>query len=538
MNRPIENSYELGILNFIDEGIIVYDADKNLQYINPSALNLLGMENSSAPGLNKPFQHADDFFAKIKSLSGISCQPQLKDSSLWHEMKEKPLKDIKVVFNHEGVHKQLKLSIFPVSDKPGKSSLVIVLKNCFALICQYDLLERQNHFIRGILDTLDVPIAVVSHPDMKYEIVNRNKCMSLAKLLGRPIEEKDIIGREVKDVAPFMQEKGICDMALITGYTKESIILDNVEYVDPDGESMYHKLILSPVVDENGNVSHVASVGIDLTEHIAIQNKIQDLSRAKEEFFSVISHELRTPINVILSAEKVAGSMITSSDSQSFERIKRWLTMIRQNGLRLLKLVNNILDLTKIDAGYMKAVRKNVNYAVLIKKIYESIAPFVEQKGIHITLSTKIRDLIIAVDEEKIERVIFNIISNALKYNKEGGSINITVYRSQAKVFTRVEDTGIGIPEDKLDIIFERFLQVNSSLSRPREGAGIGLSLCKAIASLHNGTIKVKSKLNEGSVFTLELPIVRVSDSTDTETEVSSSSAEIASIELSDIYDV
>ncbi len=516
--------------DFIHSGLCkVYPNQMSMEW-NPVSSKILGVK--------KLPDSVNQLFDMIHLTKTPDSRQKVKRNLLWYIANNKPLRDVNITFGSGQKKKMLLLGIFPILHTDGSLKYTII---SFKEIRRPKAVQNEpqkHHLVRGILDNLDVPIAVVSHPDMKYEIANRNKCLNLSKILGRTVEEKDIVGRHVKDVAPIIQEKGICDIALICGYTKESIILDNVEYPDHCGNSMFYKLILCPVFDDNQEVTHVASVGIDITEQVSIQNKMQELSDAKEEFLSVVSHELRTPINVILSAEKVINSMINRRDKESREKVSRWLNMIHQNGLRLLKLVNNVLDLSKIDAGYLKINRKNTDYIALIRRIYHSIAPFVEQKGLSISFSAQIDELTTAVDEEKLERVILNLISNAVKYNKDGGKIEICVYRDQHHVYTDIRDTGIGIPEDKLDIIFERFLQVNSSLSRPREGAGIGLSLSNSIAQLHKGSITVESGLNQGSLFTLKLPITTVGEEDTGELSPAALNPDTMNIEMSDILEI
>lgn len=530
VQKQISN-YSNQVYDCIPYGLCKINSNGSLLNWNSSSSRILALNQFPAS--------IQDFFNMIEIQEQEKKDKNLEKPLIWYVQNNKRIEDLAVVYKNNGDQKYLTINIFPIINSNRQVIYsVLSFKDSSHTNVILEQERNQHNFIREILDTLDVPIAVVSHPDLKYEIVNRNKCLSLSKILGRTLDEKDIVGKYVKDIAPVIFEKGVCDIALLAGYSRETVILDNVEYITPGGESVFQKLFLCPVFNENNIVTHIASVGIDLTEQVLIQNKIQELSRAKEDFFSVVSHELRTPINVILSAEKVINSMISKPTEDDLKKIRRWLKMVRQNSLRLLKLVNNILDLSKIDAGYLQASKKNVDFVALVKKIYDSIAPFVEQKGLGITFRNDVKKLIIAVDDEKIERVIFNLVSNAVKYNKEDGKIEISLSRDQHNVYIQIRDTGIGIPGDKLDIIFERFLQVNSSLSRHREGAGIGLSLCKAIAHLHDGDITVESKLDEGSTFTLKLPIIKIDDTYEYETQSSGNYSEIANIELSDIYSI
>lgn len=229
----------------------------------------------------------------------------------------------------------------------------------------------------------------------------------------------------------------------------------------------------------------------------------------KDEFLSLISHEFRTPLNVISSAIQamncVCGSELT-------ERSKKYLGMIRQNTFRQLRLVNNILDITRVNAGRIKISKKNVDIVFLTKAIMESVRTYASQKSINVTFISLLEEKIITADEEKYERILLNLLSNAIKFTPEGKSIVVTLNAIKNKVYIKVMDSGIGIPEDKLEIIFERFGQVDSSLSRQAEGTGIGLSLVKKFTEALGGSILVKSKEGKGTTFTIILPDQIVSE--------------------------
>jgi signal transduction histidine kinase len=223
----------------------------------------------------------------------------------------------------------------------------------------------------------------------------------------------------------------------------------------------------------------------------------------KDEFLSLISHEFRTPLNVISSAIQamncVCGSELT-------EKSKKYLGMIRQNTFRQLRLVNNILDITRVNAGRIKINKKNIDIVFLTKAIMESVRTYAAQKSINITFISLLEEKIITADEEKYERILLNLLSNAIKFTPEGKSIVVTLNAIKNKVYIKVIDSGIGIPEDKLEVIFERFGQVDSSLSRQAEGTGIGLSLVKKFTEALGGSISVKSREGKGTTFTIILP--------------------------------
>ena len=226
----------------------------------------------------------------------------------------------------------------------------------------------------------------------------------------------------------------------------------------------------------------------------------------KDEFISLISHEFKTPLNVIYSAVQLIESVYFDKIP---ERVQELMGNIKQNTFRQLRLSNNLLDITRMNSGIAKLNRKNVDIVFLSKVITQSVEPYTNQKNIKIAFESNLSSKIISIDEEKYERIILNILSNAMKFTESGGEITVTLNENKKSncVQIKITDTGIGIPEDKQDIIFERFGQVDSNLSRQAEGTGIGLSLVKLLVNILEGTIKVESKLGIGSTFIISFPI-------------------------------
>lgn len=211
---------------------------------------------------------------------------------------------------------------------------------------------------------------------------------------------------------------------------------------------------------------------------------------------------------------------------------------MEQNCYRLLRLVNNLIDITKIDAGYFSINKINYDIVNLIEDITLSVAEYIENKGLSVVFDTDVEEKIIACDPEKIERIMLNLLSNAVKFTPRGGKIMVNVENGERKICIKVKDTGKGIPREKLNSIFERFVQVDKSLAREHEGSGIGLSLVKALVELHGGTISVKSKENCGSEFIIYLPCKLVDNKISNENinEIGENCIEKINVEFSDIY--
>ncbi|OPZ91117.1 MAG: Sensor histidine kinase TodS [Firmicutes bacterium ADurb.Bin419] len=260
----------------------------------------------------------------------------------------------------------------------------------------------------------------------------------------------------------------------------------------------------------------------------------------KSEFFYNMSHELKTPITVILGAIQLIEQ---KKGPIEYDRRKssKHITTIKQNCYRLLRLINNILDLSRIESGYIKSNMVNCNIVYLIEEICQSVIPYAEQKSLTLEFDTMEEEIITAVDVDKIERIILNLLSNAIKYTKPGGKISVVVSSRFEKVHICVQDTGIGIPKDMQKSVFERYQQVDSSLTKGIEGSGLGLSIVKSFVQLHDGSVKLKSEPNIGSEFHIFLPIKHIETASNIITSCGKDSQRIIeaiNIEFSEIYHV
>lgn len=263
---------------------------------------------------------------------------------------------------------------------------------------------------------------------------------------------------------------------------------------------------------------------------------LEKVIEMKDEFLSVISHEFRTPLNVINAA--IQAMNYICKDEMS-DRAKEYTKMIKQNAFRQLRLVNNLLDITRANAGRINVNKKNVDIVFLTKAITESVNAYASKKRVPVIFVSTISKQIIGIDDEKYERILLNLISNAVKFSPEGKTVIVRLRTTKANVNIEVSDKGIGIPEDKIDVIFERFGQVDSSLSRYAEGAGIGLSLVRKFVQALGGSVSVKSKLGKGSTFTVKLPNqLTAEDSVDKPIMelLGNRLVEITNVEFSDIY--
>ncbi len=238
-------------------------------------------------------------------------------------------------------------------------------------------------------------------------------------------------------------------------------------------------------------------------EHFRAE-RIEEVDRLKSRFFANISHEFRTPLTLIQGP--IEGLLERASDSRSVQQ----LSMMRRNANVLLQLINQLLDLSKLEAGVMKLRAYRIDIVPLVKGIAYSFESSAGIRGITLRVESGEGEIEAYVDREKVERIVGNLLSNAFKFTPEGGSVICTVLRIGSHATEiRVTDTGVGIPAEELPRVFDRFYQVDSSQTRHYEGSGIGLALVKELVELHHGTVDVKSELGKGTEFTVRLPLGR-----------------------------
>lgn len=265
--------------------------------------------------------------------------------------------------------------------------------------------------------------------------------------------------------------------------------------------------------------------------------ELEKILTIKDEFLSVISHEFKTPLTVINSAIQTI-EVIYKNETP--EKVKALIKKIKQNSFRQLRLVNNLLDITRTNAGRININKENHDIVFHTKAIVESVYLYSQQKGIKLNFVSTFDKKVIGIDEEKYERILLNLISNAIKFTPIGKRIMVMLSSKKGFVNIKVKDEGIGIPKDKQDLIFERFGQVDTSLTRQAEGTGIGLSLVKMLVEALGGTISVKTKEGKGSTFSVLLPSTKVQERSGTNNNLKglpdNRLIHTTAVEFSDIY--
>lgn len=231
-------------------------------------------------------------------------------------------------------------------------------------------------------------------------------------------------------------------------------------------------------------------------------NELKELDKLKSELIAVVSHELRTPLTSIKGYVELVldGTMGAINDSQ-----KKCLQVADDNIVRLRRLIESMLDLSKIERGELEMYREKVNLRSIVCDVIEYLKPLATEKNIK--LNKEVEDIAIEADKDRITQVLTNLIENAIKFSPANESILVSGVLEDEHIHLKVTDRGAGIPKKDMEKIFNRFYQVDSSTKRKKGGSGLGLAVCKSIVEAHKGSIWVESELGKGSTFHIILPI-------------------------------
>ncbi len=241
-------------------------------------------------------------------------------------------------------------------------------------------------------------------------------------------------------------------------------------------------------------------IEITYNELKTAQARLKELDQLKSRFFANISHEFRTPLTLVLG-------QIGSVMSENIDvKVKGKLQVAERNARRLLSLINQLLDLSKLEAGSMELNAQQHNLVPFLKSLFYSFESISESQGITLKFESEYENIPVVFDPDKMEKIFYNLISNAFKFVALNGEIKVSLTTVNAAAEIKIKDTGIGIPSNRIPHIFDRFYQVDGSASRKHEGTGIGLALTKELIELHKGSISVSSKEGEGSEFIILLP--------------------------------
>jgi|GEM_PF-5499363 len=489
------------IINTISEGVAIVNSSGEYTLINPACDEIFEYtrhidKNSLKAGMT----------LKYGTVSKIDGTPVKQEEYpafrvLRGEIVQNEIYRIEV---NENI-KYISFSGKPVYNEAGELQYsVISFSDVTRLQKQKNRIQQQIEFIKSIMDGLGAPVAVLKYPGLEVELVNEVFYKVLYDVLGYQLREEEVIGKPLHEVIP---DKDLGVVEILANKAFKAKIKEKAETISfqlRDGTLKHLHVICTPFNNVNSRSTRLTFVGMDVTNEIQAKKSVEAMSKVREEYFTILSHELRSPIAVIHFAIQMLLSdyYINEFSSGTLKMLKK----IEKNSLRLLRLVNNFLDISRVEAGYMSVSNSNTNIVGLTEALLESILPIATKKKIDIQLYKCCDIKNIEVDVEKYERVFLNIVSNAFKFTEPGGRVEVILDEDEENILVAIKDNGMGIPEDKQDKIFNRFYIVDGSLTRRSEGSGIGLSLVRKLLDLMKGKIEVQSKVGVGSEFKIYLP--------------------------------
>jgi PAS domain S-box-containing protein len=367
-------------------------------------------------------------------------------------------------------------------------------------------LEIERARLAYVFDKAPAFLAVLRGPTHVFELVND----AYYQLVGH----RPLLGRPVDEALPEVRTQGFSDLldgVLASGepFIGRELSVFLARTPDAPPEERFVDFVYLPLVDADGTCSGVIAHGTDVTAQVLARRDVERLlavaeaaNRAKSDFLAVMSHELRTPLNAIGGyAELMEMGIRGPVTAEQRDDLRRIQTSQRH----LLGLINEVLNYAKLETG-------TVHYDVVDVRVREPltaaeslVAPQARAKGLTLAVGDCPPTLTARADLEKLRQIFVNLLSNAVKFTDRGG-VTVDADADDARVYVRVRDTGIGIPADKLEAIFEPFTQVRADLTRPHEGTGLGLAISRDLARGMGGDLTVESALGGGSTFVLSLP--------------------------------
>ncbi|GAA4330941.1 hypothetical protein GCM10023149_36490 [Mucilaginibacter gynuensis] len=481
---------ELEIMSFAarksPNGIIIRDANGVVMWMNKAMEEVIGYSFEEVEGKSMG-----------KMLIGEETDLDVFNSAV-KAVQENKAYDVELnIYPKDGIVKWVSMSNSPLFNESGKVERQIGV--------MYDITERkksdQQLKMLSLVASSTTGGVIINDHNGNVEWINNG----FEKITGYNIN--DVRGRHLGDVVKGeLTDFSIIERTRELSKNKQSFEVDLLIY-RKDGQPLWISVINSVILNEVGKVDKYIEVIIDITakkkvelELIAAKEEALQLNRAKDMFISVLSHEMRTPLNAVIGM-----SHLLVEDAAT-ESQRENLNILKFSAENLMTLINDVLDFTKIETGNVELEKANMNMRELIQSVTSSIRYRTREKNITLTqnIDPTIPDVVIG-DRTRLCQILLNLMSNAVKFTEKGGvTIDLKVIeqsRSSVRIRFAVTDTGIGIPNNKINTIFESFKQADAATTRKYGGTGLGLPISKRLIELHDSRINVDSVPEQGSTF-------------------------------------
>jgi PAS domain S-box-containing protein len=365
-------------------------------------------------------------------------------------------------------------------------------------------LSATNRFLDSVIENIPNMVFVKDATELRFVRFN----LAGENLLGLPREQ--MIGKNDFDFFPAEQAEQFISADRRTLRNRDLVDVPEETIQTVKGDRILHTKKI-PILDATGAPAFLLGISEDITDAKRAQEALRQAqeeadraNRAKSQFLANMSHELRTPLNAILGFSELLGDDKTGQFSEATRL--RFLGSIHSSGKHLLQLINDILDLSKVEAGQMDLQLQPVALGTIIEDVRSTAEPLARSKEVELNTNL-VPEITLIADMAKVRQMLLNLVSNAIKFTPRGGRIDIRMRRVDVWAEIAVRDTGIGIEKEDLGRLFKEFQQLDDGSGQRQEGTGLGLALTRRFAELHGGQVTVESAVGSGSTFTLRLPL-------------------------------
>jgi PAS domain S-box-containing protein len=359
----------------------------------------------------------------------------------------------------------------------------------------YDEVHRGKAYIENLVENA---ADIILSTDLEDRILTWNRGAEITLGYGK----EEVIGKHLSILLPPQRVHELAEMRAkveLSGALRDIEVESNKK----GGAAIYLSLSVSPITDGDGKIVGFLRVAKDVTEKKRYERRLKELDKLKSDFVSNVSHELRTPLTAIKGS---LDNMLDGLTGDLNEKQSRYLVRIKSNADRLARLINDLLDLSRIEAG-IKLKRTNLSLPTIAREVVESLGSVAAEKLISFEIECADINLTAWADPDRIAEVLTNLLGNAIKFTPTGGNVIVSLARSGDNwVKVSIADTGPGITSEEASRIFDKFYQVSNPEQRKAMGTGLGLSIAKALVEMHGGKIWLESEAGKGSIFSFTLP--------------------------------